>query len=131
MRTVKYWLLAALSVSLVGVSIAEEKKDDKKPASIKDIMKKFHNGPKGEKLSDKFAEGKTTEEETKAILAAYEDLGKNKPPKGDEELWKQRTTALLNAAQDIAAKKEGAADAFSKAIACGVCHQTFKPAKGK
>ncbi len=131
MRTAKYWLLAALTVSLVGVSVAEEKKEDKKPASIKEVMKKFHGGKKGETLADNFAAGKTTEEETKSVLQAYEDLGKNKPPKGEEDAWKEKTTALLNAAKDIAAKKEGAKDAFSKAIACGACHEAFKPAKPK
>src|SRR5437870_5105368 len=120
MRTMKYWLLAALAVSLVGVSVAEEKKDDKKPATIKEIMKKFHSAPKGEqKMCEKFVAGKTTDEETKDILAAYEALGKFKPPKGDEAQWKERTTMLLTAAKDIAAKKEGSQDAFAKAVACG------------
>lgn len=130
MRKVKYLVMAVLSVSLVGVSIAEEKKEEK-PASIKEIMKKFHSGAKGEKMCEKFAAGKSTEAETKEILAAYEDLGKTKPPKGDEAAWKEKTTVLLNAAKDLAAKKEGADKAFAKAIACGACHDVFKPAKPK
>jgi hypothetical protein len=127
MRTVKYWLMAALAVSLVGVSVAEEKKEDKKPETIKDVMKKFHSAPKGEqKMCEKFAAGKTTEDETKDILSAYEALGKFKPPKGDEAAWKDKTTALLNAAKDLANKKEGSKDAFSKAVACAACHAVFK-----
>jgi hypothetical protein len=128
MRMVKYGFLAALTVSLVGVSMAEEKKEDAKPQTIKQVMKKVHSAPKGEQnLKDKFAAGKTSEAETKDILAAYADLGKNKPPQGEEAAWKEKTGALLAAAKDVAAKKDGAPEAFKKAVACMGCHSVFRP----
>jgi hypothetical protein len=129
MRTVKYWLLAALAVSLVGVSVAEEKKDDKKPLEIKASMKKFHLAPaKGEDpLCKKFVSGKTSDAETKDILAFYEDLTKAKPPIGTADSWKAKTTALYTAAKDVAAKKDGADDAFKKAITCKACHDDHRP----
>jgi hypothetical protein len=126
MRTVKYWLLAALAVSLVGVGIAEEKKEEK-PQSTKAIMKKYHYAPKGEDpLCKKFGAGKLSDAEMKEIVAAYEDMIKNKPPKGDEESWKKKTTALLAAAKDVADKKEGAAEAFGKAVNCMACHSVHR-----
>jgi cytochrome c556 len=126
MRKVMYGCLAVLAVSLVGFSMAEEKKD--KPKAIKVIMKTAHTAPEGEDpLCKKFAGGKTSEDETKTILALYEDLGKNKPPQGDEDEWKAKTKALLSAAKDVAAKKEGGTDAFKKAINCKDCHETFRP----
>jgi hypothetical protein len=131
MRNAKYCLLAALSVSLIGVSVAEEKKEDKKPLEIKAIMKKAHTpAAKGEDpLCKKFATGKTSEAETKDILSMYEDLAKAKPPKGDEDSWKKKTTALLTAAKDVAAKKDGAADDFKKALNCMACHEAHRPPK--
>ena len=36
---------------------------------------------------------------------------------------------LLTAAKDLANKKEGAKDAFSKAVACGACHSVFRAPK--
>jgi hypothetical protein len=128
MRNVKYWLLAALAVSLVGVSVADEKKDDKKPFEIKAVMKKFHTAPKGEDpLCKKFVTGKASEAETKDILEAYEGLTKAKAPKGDPDSWKAKTTALYTAAKDVAAKKGGADDAFKKAINCMACHEVHRP----
>jgi hypothetical protein len=131
MRKVKYLLLAALTVSLVGVSGAEEKKEERKPATIKEIMKKAHAGEKDDKMCAKFAAGKLSEAEVKDILALYEDLGKNKPPKGDEEAWKKKTAALLAAAKDLAAKKDGGADAFKKAVNCMACHTDHRPPQDK
>jgi hypothetical protein len=134
MRTLKFCLMAALTVSLVGVTGAEEKKEEKKdgPAAIKAVMKKFHSAPKGEDpICKQFLMGKASETDIKALLAGYEDLGKNKPPKGDEEAWKKRTTALLSAAKDLAAKKDGAMDAYKAAVNCMTCHETFRPAKDK
>jgi hypothetical protein len=128
MRTVHYWCQAALAVSLVGIvglGMAEEKD---KPKSIKVIMKTIHTAPDDEEpLVKKFTAGKTSDEETKTVIAAYEDLAKNKPPKGDEELWQRKTTAILAAAKDVAAKKEGAPAVFKKAISCAACHQQYHP----
>ena len=129
MRAMKYWILAALSVSLVGVTIAEEKAD-KKPATIKEVMKKAHSAPKGEeKMCQKFAAGKLSEAEVKDLVALYADLGKNKPPKGDEDSWKAKTSALAAAAKDLAAnpKKEDSVAAYKKALDCMSCHSVHRP----
>jgi hypothetical protein len=131
MRSVTYWSLAVLAAGLVGFSMAEEKKE--KPKTIKEIMKAAHSAPEGEDpLCKKLLGGKASEEETKTILVLYEDLGKNKPPKGakgDEDAWKDKTKALLAAAKDVAGKKEGATDAYKKAVNCKGCHEDFRPPK--
>jgi hypothetical protein len=123
MRTVKCLVLAALVFALVGVGVAEEKKD----LSIKEVMKKFHSAPKGETpVCGKVAGGKASEDDLKAIISGYEALTKATPAKGDEASWKEKTTALLTAAKDVAAKKEGAADAYKKAVNCKGCHTIHK-----
>lgn len=130
MRIGKCLLLAAVAVGLVGVNSAAEKpdKEDPKPATIKDVMKKCHSAPKGEDpLCKKFLTGKASEAEIKTILTCYESLPKNKAPKGEEDSWKEKSTALLKAAKDLAEKKEGAADAYKKAVNCAACHEVHKP----
>jgi hypothetical protein len=129
MRAVKYGLLAALVVGLVGVSVADAKKADT-PKTIKEIMKKGHSAPEGEDpLCKKLLTGKASEAETKDLIALYEDLVKDKPPQGDADAFKKKATALLSAAKDVAAKKDGATDAYKKAVDCKACHTDFKPAK--
>ena len=56
-----------------------------------------------------------------SIAGLYEDLGKNKPPKGDEAEWKKKCEALVKAVKD------GDKDAFKTAVGCGGCHSGFKP----
>jgi hypothetical protein len=110
------------------VSFADDKKADPKP--IKEIMKKGHTAPEGEDpLCKKLLTGKATEAETKDLIAMYEDLAMDKPPKGDADAFKKKATALLTAAKDVAAKKEGATDAYKKAVDCKACHMDFRPAK--
>ena len=126
MRMGKVGLLAALAAGLVGFTMAEETKD--KPKTIKQIMKTAHSAPKGEDpLCKKFGAGKTSDEENKTIILLYTDLTKDKPPQGDADVWKEKTTALLAAAKAVAAKDKGAADSYKKAVNCGGCHSVFKP----
>jgi len=127
MRAMKYWIMAALTVSFVGISGAEEKKE---PQAVKAVMKKFHSAPKGEDpICKQFLTGKASEADIKLLLVGYEDLGKNDPPKGDKDGWKKKTTALLAAAKDLAAKKDGAMDAYKTAVNCMACHSEHRPAK--
>ena len=129
MRALKYCLLAALTVSLIGVSVAEEKK----PLAIKEIMKKAHQPPaKGEDpLCKKVVTGKASDAEAKELLAYYEDLAKNKPPMGDADDWKKRTSALVSSVKLVVDKKDGATDAYKKALDCMGCHEMHRPPKDK
>jgi hypothetical protein len=110
--------LAFVAVGLISVLRAA---DEKPKYTIKEVMK-FHK----EKLHEKFAKGEATKEEKKKLLDGYEALTKDKPAKGDAESWKKLTDALLKSAKDLDAGKEGAADAFKKAVSCGPCHSVHK-----
>lgn len=96
--------------------------DDKKPAPIKEVMKTCMKGG----LCKKVADGKASDEEKKKLVAMFEDLSKNKPPKGDEESWKKLTSALVDAAKACAEGKEGAGAALGKAANCAGCHKGHK-----
>ena len=96
--------------------------DEKKPVPIKDVMKICMKGG----LCKTVASGKATAEEKKKLVAMFEDLAKNKPPKGDEESWKKLTSALVEAAKACAEGKDGAGEALGKAANCAGCHKGHK-----
>jgi hypothetical protein len=50
----------------------------------------------------------------------YEALAASKPPKGAEDSWKEKTTALLEAA------KAGDVDKLKMASNCAACHKAHK-----
>jgi len=105
------------------VAGAWSRADDKAKYSIKDVMKEHKKGA----LKDKVVEGKATDEEKKKLVEVYTELGKNKPPKGDEESWKKLTDAMVQAAKEVQEGKEGATDRLSKAVNCANCHKAHKP----
>ncbi|MBI2804164.1 MAG: hypothetical protein HYX68_04170 [Planctomycetes bacterium] len=90
--------------------------DKKKIASIKTVMKKAMKSG----LCKKVASGKASEKEKKQLIALFTDLAANKCPKGEEDSWKAKTKALLDAA------KAGDGEALAKAADCGACHKAHK-----
>ena len=114
-------VLSGLVVSLAacwlaGAATAQDKDKDKPKMTIKEVMK-LHGK---DKLKDTYIAGKATKEEKAKLLEAYEALGKNKPPKGDEKDWKEKTDALVKA------MKDDDVEAFKKAVNCKDCHTAHK-----
>lgn len=107
-------LTVALLASLAGVSMLWAA-DEKPKYTIKEAMK-LHK----DKLHEKFQKGEASKEETQKLLEAYESMGKQKPPKGDEKDWKAKCEALVKAVKD------GNKEAFGKAVNCGGCHGAHK-----
>jgi hypothetical protein len=108
-------------LALTVVTTAEEAAKPK--YTIKQVMKAGH--AKGA-LKDKVAEGKATDEEKVALIAYYEALAANKPKKGSDESWKEKTTALVAAAKEAAEGKEGAGEKLKTASNCAACHKEHK-----
>ncbi len=98
---------------LVAVSVAEDK--EKPKYTIKEVMK-LHK----DKLHEKFLEGKASKEDKEKLIAAYEAMGKNKAPVGDEKEWTAKSEALVKAL------KADDKDGFKKAVACKTCHDAHK-----
>lgn len=108
-------ILAIVAVSglLLGNSRAA---DDAKPKfTIKEVMK-LHK----DKVHEKFQKGEASKEEKAKLLEGYEALVKNKPPKGDDKSWKEKTEALVKAVKDDDKA------AYKKAVMCGGCHGAHK-----
>jgi hypothetical protein len=90
---------------------------------IKEVMA-LHKG-KESFLANVLA-GKGSEDDLKKLVSAYEFIATQKPPKGDEAGWKTLTAALVTAAKDAAAKKEGALDKLKAATNCKACHDAHR-----
>jgi uncharacterized protein with ATP-grasp and redox domains len=89
--------------------------DDKPKYTIKEVMK-LHK----EKLHEKVIKGGASKEEKEKLREAYEEMGKNDPPKGDKDEWKKRSETLAKAV------KEDDTKALETAVKCGDCHKAHK-----
>ena len=70
--------------------------------------------------------GTGTDADAKKLADCLKGLAGTRPPKGDSASWNQKTAALIKAAEDVAAKKPGAATALQKAGNCKACHSVHK-----
>jgi hypothetical protein len=95
--------------------------------SIKDVMNSVHKGQ--DSLYNKIVAGKGSDDEHRKVVSLWEFLATQKPPKGDEGSWKTKTSALLAAGKDVAAKKAGGLDVLKKAGDCKGCHSVHRPPK--
>ena len=107
-------------VALGGVSGTAQ--DKEKQATIKEVMQICMKGG----LCKKVASGGASDEEKKKLAGLFAALHDNKPPKGDAADWEKRTKALVDAANDVLAGKEGGAAALQKAADCMGCHSMHK-----
>jgi mono/diheme cytochrome c family protein len=116
-------LVASVIVAFgwVAVSMNSGAQDETK-ASIKEVMKVAMKGG----LTKKVAEGKATEQEKKQLAGLFAALHSNKPPKGEQSSWDDKTKALVDAANDVLAGKAGAGEALGKAANCAACHSAHK-----
>ena len=121
-------LLLGLAVGLVFV-----RADETPTLSIKQVMDKAHRGPKGDKdapsLYKRVADDKASDEDKKKLVELYTALAADHPKLNDDDDWKTRTEAMLAAAKEVEAGKEGGVDSLKKAAACMECHELHKPKK--
>jgi cytochrome c556 len=127
----KVAVAAAVAVALVYFAGANA--DEKAPQEIKVCMKCQNKARNAIGAAAKKSEWDKASESSKTWLAAAGDMGKNKPPLGDEKSWKEQTEKYLTnvkAVDDAVGKKD--ADAVGKALgtfgaSCGGCHSKHKP----
>jgi hypothetical protein len=128
MRTVKYFTMAVLTMGLVtSLSYFKAAEEAKAKLSIEEVMEKAHKGKPS--LYKQVSGGKANAEQKKELLSYYEELAKNPAPKsekGNPADWKKRTDALVTAAKDVVAEKDGAAKKLAAAANCAKCHQVYK-----
>lgn len=118
--------IAMLSLAFVtgGVISLLRAADEKPKITIKEAMKEHKKGA----LKDKVLDGTASADEKKKLIELYEEMGKNKPPKGDAGNWKKLCDALVKAAKEINDGKKEGVDNLKKAVNCAGCHKEHKPA---
>ena len=128
MRATKYFLMTVMTMGLAaGLGVFGAADDAKPKYEIEEIMEQAHKAPKGKaSLLQLVVKGKASEEQKKQLLEYYQELAKNKPPKGELKDWQKRTSALVKAAKDAVKGKEGSPQELLKAANCKACHQMHK-----
>jgi predicted secreted protein len=119
------WMTVALAATLAVLWCSGNALSADPKYSIKEVMKLAHSGKPA--LCTKAVQGKATPEEKKQLLELYEALAANKPPRGSEQAWKERTTALVEAAKALVANDKDAIAKYKKALNCAGCHKEHKP----
>jgi hypothetical protein len=124
----KYFLMSVLTMGLAaGLGVFGAADDDKPKYDIEEIMEKAHKAPKGKlSLFQQVVRGKADEEQKKQLLEYYQELAKNKPPKGDKSDWDKRTSALVSAAKNVLSGKPNAGKALQSAAKCADCHKVHR-----
>jgi hypothetical protein len=112
-------VMVTLSLALVmdSTNMAGEKKME-----IKEVMKKAM----ASKLCEKCASGQASADEKKQLVELFTALAANPAPKGDAKSWKDKTTALVDAAKKVAANDADGGKALKAAANCMACHKEFK-----
>jgi surface antigen len=115
--------LPMLVVSLVTL-VAVASFSQARPAddTIKKVMKAAMKGG----LCKKVADGKASDDEKKQLLELFQNLAKSTPPEGDADSWKEKTSALVDAAQGAVDGDAGANAKLKKAANCMACHKVHK-----
>lgn len=107
-----------------GTAWALSPVEDAKPKhSVKEVMADAHKS----KLVNKVQDGQASKEEKEKLLGLYISLYENKPPKGDQASWNEKTGAMVVAGAKVVLGQDGAADALKAAANCGACHKAHKP----
>jgi hypothetical protein len=117
----RFGLAAAAVMAFIGLTYVGAADDDKPKHTIKEVMKEAHK----DGLMKKIASGKGEKDDKDKLVELYTDLSKNKPPKGEADDWKTKTTAMVKAAKAVA-DGSGEGKALTKAANCKACHDLHK-----
>ena len=120
--------LAVAVFSSAAVLAAEGKKDaaaDKPKYDSKEVMKQAHKGDVS--LYKKVEKGTSTAADHTKLVDLYKALAANKPPKGDQKSWDEKTGALVKAAEALQKGTPNAKAQLKTAANCKACHSAHKP----
>lgn len=91
---------------------------------IKDGMKKLHKGDAS--TIKKVLGGTGTDQDIKALQDYYKSIVAEKPSRGEEASWKEKTAALNKAIDAVAAKDPAGMGQLKEAVNCKACHKVHK-----
>jgi hypothetical protein len=116
-------LIAGLSVPLLRAEQAKPK------YTIKEVMKTLHKGD--DSIGKKVSQGHGTKADFDKMVEYYAALPQNEPPRGPQDSWMAKTSALLASAKALQAGKPDALEQYKKASNCKACHSEHKPPQDK
>lgn len=114
---------SAITLGHFGVIRADD--TDKPKYTTKEVMKAAHAGGPNS-LLNKAAGANATKEDKEKIVELYVALSKNKPAKGDEKSWSEKTTLLVKEAEANLKGEAGAGRKLVAAANCMGCHRVHK-----
>jgi hypothetical protein len=118
-------LLALGAAVLAAAEGKKEGKADKPQYETAEIMKQAHKGDAS--LVKKIENGTSTAADHAKLLELYKALAANKPPKGDQKSWDQKTAALVKAAEALQKGDANAKAQLKAAANCRACHTAHRP----
>jgi hypothetical protein len=125
MKTHPTPIAVALTAAGLLASLTPIGAQDKPQFTVKEVMQALHKGD--DALSKKVSKGEGTPADFNKLVLYYTALPLNTAPKGDATSWKEKSTALLVAAQALETGKPGALDQYKAAVNCNACHSVHKP----
>ena len=112
--------VAGAALLATSVTLAAESKIDT-------VMKDAFKGDGS--LYKKISLGKGSDEDVQKLLEYVKQLPAEKPHKGTDASWAEKTQALIKATENVAAKKPEALKELQKAGNCKACHSEHKEKK--
>ncbi|MBI1372039.1 MAG: hypothetical protein GC159_04670 [Phycisphaera sp.] len=93
--------------------------------SLEQIMKDNFKG--AHSVTNRVLDGEGTDADYRQLLQAYTRMSTLTPPKGDAASWKEKTDALVAAAQLLVdGKKDEGVAALETAADCKACHKVHR-----
>jgi len=91
--------------------------------TIKQVMQKGQ-GKKG--LYQKVVDGTASSDDKTQLVEMFVSMSVQTPKKGTPESWKEKTTALVDAAKAVAKGDTGAMETLKQANNCNACHKSHR-----
>jgi hypothetical protein len=120
-------LLVVSVVVILGGAVLSLTSGAQDKVAIKEVMKVAMKGG----LAKKVASGDATDEEKKKLAGLFSALHDNKPPKGEQGSWDEKTKALVDAANEVLAGKASGNEKLKELTAAGNCMACHSAHKGK
>lgn len=119
------FLSALVTVLLIGAVTLVQAEDKAPKYTVQEIMKALYKGENS--THKKIAKGNGAPADYDKLVEYLSALPLNDPPQGDAAGWKQKTTALLDAAAALKAGKPDALAQYTKVANCQACHRIYRP----
>lgn len=120
--SITLWLVVA---AFIGNPTKLRADDGTPKYTVEEIMKAVFKGE--DSAGKRVGKGKGTQADYDKLVDYLSSLPLNDPPQGDADGWKQKTTAVLNAAVALKEGKAGALAQFNTAVNCQACHRIYRP----